>query len=165
MKNWYLIYTKPREERLAKENLERQGYSTYLPMVPGRRRYKGQLRRKIDPLFPRYLFIHLSDKTDNWGPIRSTVGVSALVYFGNIPAKIPAQLINQLRLRENSDGLQDITLRKYHKGDPVRIAEGPFEGFEGIFHCKSGKDRVVILLKIAEQGARVQLEQDQIEPL
>lgn len=165
MKNWYLVYTKPRGERLAKEHLERQGYKIYLPLVSVRRRYKERTRRKIEPLFPRYLFIHLSDTTDDWGPIRSTIGVSSLVHFGNMPAKIPNLLIERIRLREDSEGLHDLNLKEFHKGDPVRIAEGPFEGFEGIFHCKSGKDRVIILLKLAEHGARVQMEQEHIEPL
>ena len=35
---WYLIYTKPRRERAALENLERQGYQAYLPRVRVRRR-------------------------------------------------------------------------------------------------------------------------------
>ena len=29
---WYLIYTKPRQEIVALENLERQGFNVYLPL-------------------------------------------------------------------------------------------------------------------------------------
>ena len=36
MKSWYLIQAKPKSEQLAKENLERQGYETYLPLILGR---------------------------------------------------------------------------------------------------------------------------------
>ena len=69
MKNWYLIYTKPHKEQLARENLERQGYEIYLPMARLRRRRMGKGATRIEPLFPRYLFIHLDAKTDNWSPI------------------------------------------------------------------------------------------------
>ena len=69
---WYLLYSKPRQEGVAVENLKRQGYETYLPLVRTRRRRQGQYVSLVEPMFPRYLFIHLSDQTDNWGPIRST---------------------------------------------------------------------------------------------
>ena len=32
--HWYLIHTKPRQELRALENLERQGYECYLPLLP-----------------------------------------------------------------------------------------------------------------------------------
>ncbi len=30
---WYLIHTKPRQEHIALTNLERQGYTCYLPLL------------------------------------------------------------------------------------------------------------------------------------
>jgi len=165
MKNWYLIHTKPREERLAKKHLERQGYATYLPLAPLRRRRRGRTIRVIDPMFPRYLFINLSDETDDWRPIRSTIGVSTLVRFGMVPAQVPVSLITALRQRENAEGIQPIPDRDYRSGDRVRVAEGLMEGYEGIFQCRTGRERVVLLLEIAKKTVMVRLESHQIEPL
>ena len=164
MKSWYLIYCKPQQERVAKDNLERQEYEVYLPLAPVRRRRKGRTVRIIDPIFPRYLFINLSDQTDDWGPIRSTIGVSSLVRFGQVPAKIPDNLIEGLRIREDSDGIQKIPEQGFKPGDKVRIAEGIMEGFEAIFQCKKSDERVILLLKIAENIAKVELKSNQIEP-
>ena len=33
MSNWYLIHTKIRQERVALENLERQGFKCFLPLI------------------------------------------------------------------------------------------------------------------------------------
>ena len=66
MKSWYLIYSKPRGEELAKTHLERQGYEVYLPLILGRIKRRGRTEKSIQPMFPRYLFIHLSDQTDDW---------------------------------------------------------------------------------------------------
>ena len=33
MNKWYLIKTKPRQEKKAKQNLENQGYRAFCPMV------------------------------------------------------------------------------------------------------------------------------------
>jgi len=164
MKSWYLIYCKPQQERVARDNLERQGYVIYLPLAPVRRRKKGRTVRIIDPIFPRYLFINLSDQTDDWGPIRSTIGVSSLVRFGQVPAKIPDSLIEGLRAREDSEGIQEIPEKGFKPGDKVRIAEGIMEGFEAIFQCQKSDERVILLLKIAENIAKVELELNQIEP-
>ena len=98
-KAWYVIQAKPRSEFAARDNLERQGYSTYLPVVSQPRRRNNRRIYITDPLFPRYLFIHLNKSTDNWSPIRSTLGVSKLVSFGFMPAMMPAELISLSQVR------------------------------------------------------------------
>ena len=163
MKSWYLIYSKPKEEKLAKEHLERQGYETYLPLVLGRIKKRGRTQRSIQPMFPRYLFIYLSDQTDDWGPIRSTIGVSNLVKFGMAPAKVPENLIIRLKENEVDEGYHDLPSNKLKKGDQIHIIEGPFEGYEATLFSQNAEDRVVVLLNIAEKYIKVQLNQSLIE--
>lgn len=165
MKSWYLIHAKPREEDLAKENLERQGYEVYLPKVLGRKKQRGRTTRTIQPMFPRYMFIYLSDQTDDWGPIRSTIGVSTLVRFGTTPAKVPENLILSLKDKENEQGYHDLPERTFNSGDSVIIAEGPFEGYEATLFSQESEQRVVVLLKIAENFVKLKLGQSFIEPL
>ena len=121
MKFWYLIYTKPNQEEVAKQNLERQAYDVYLPKSLTRRKKRGKVKRLIDVMFPRYLFIRLDDTSEDWGPIRSTIGVSKLVHFGLSPAKIPNDLIGALKERENSEGIHDLLNRTFKKGEKVIV--------------------------------------------
>jgi transcriptional antiterminator RfaH len=165
MNAWYLVYTKPQQESVALENLQRQGYESYLPRVLNRRRRRGRYVKLVEPMFPRYLFMHLSDQTDNWGPIRSTIGVSNLVRFGMQPARMPGDLIDALRDREDENGLQQIAHREPQPGDRIRIVEGIMAGYEAIFEARSGKQRVSLLLEIANTRARVQVSRDDIEPI
>ena len=165
MKSWYLIYSKSREEKLAQEHLERQGYETYLPLILGRIKRRGRTKKSVQPMFPRYLFIYLSDQTDDWGPIRSTIGVSNLVKFGMTPAKVPENLIMRLKENEVSDGYHDLPTKKLKKGDEILIIEGPFEGYEATLFSQNAEDRVVVLLKIAEKYIKVQLNQSLIEKI
>ncbi len=164
-RSWYLIYCKPNQEATAKENLERQGYETYLPLTSLLKKIRGKSSRRIGPLFPRYLFIYLSDQIDNWGPIRSTLGVSALVRFGMEPAKVPDALVGAIKNKETDEGIHPIKKTEFVKGDSVRIAEGPFEGYEAIFSSKDSNDRVLILLKIAENHAKLKIDPQSIEKL
>lgn len=165
MHAWYLVYTKAQQERVALENLERQGYETYLPRIRVRRRRQGRYVKLVEPMFPRYLFMHLNDETDNWGPIRSTIGVSNMVRFGALPARVPDELVQALREREDEEGLQQIELPEPSPGDRVRIVEGVMAGYEAIFEARSGKERVSLLLEIANVSARVQVSSHDIEPL
>ncbi len=105
MKSWYLIQAKPKSEQLAKENLERQGYKkriSRLSLVEG----NGTVK-ELRPMFSRYLFIYLSEQADDWGSIRSTVGVSFLVRFGLSSAKVPKEFIDELILNANELGIHE----------------------------------------------------------
>jgi transcriptional antiterminator RfaH len=165
MKAWYLIYSKPQQERLALENLERQGYPSYLPLMRNRRRRKGRYASIIEPMFPRYLFVHLSDETDNWGPIRSTIGVANLVRFGMQAARVPDNLIDLMHARDE-EGVQTLATPEIKPGDQVRIIEGVMAGYEAIFQARTGKERVVLLLQLAQdRTARIQVSANDIEPV
>jgi len=96
---------------------------------------------------PRYLFIYLDTHTDNWGPIRSTLGVASLVRFGQEPARIPDELVDFLKAREGEAGLHEWAEQNYRAGDRVRVAEGAFRGYEGILLARNSRERVVVLLE------------------
>ena len=163
-KRWYLIHSKPRQEEVARDNLERQGYSTYLPLLKTPRRRMGRRIIRIEPMFPRYLFIRLNTETDNWAPIRSTLGVSTLVRFGMTPSPVPDDLIEILRERDNSAGIQDIPMHDFQSGQKVRIEEGPFMGYEGIFLAKTSQERVLVLLDIVGKSAKARVEVTALGP-
>jgi transcriptional antiterminator RfaH len=162
-KRWYLVYTKPRQEQLARDNLERQGYMTYLPQVRNIRRRQGTRRYADEPFFPRYMFINLNTLTDDWSPIRSTVGVASLVRFGAWPTPVPDTLIHLIRERENPEtGLHEVE-QPLRQGDKVCIMDGPMAGFEGIFLAPSGQERVLVLLEIMGKQARLQVDADALK--
>lgn len=162
IKSWFLVYTKPRQEQTAQHQLGRQGYPVYLPMTQHNRKRGGRRVSVIEPLFPRYLFIQLDTCSDDWGPIRSTVGVSALVRFGQEPARVPDALIEMLRARESTTGLHDWAEPGFHAGQPVRVVDGVLQGYEGIFVAGSGRERVVVLLDILGRQVRASVDSGQL---
>ncbi len=163
-RRWYLVYCKPRQETVARENLERQGYATYLPLLREVRRRQGRRVTVVAPMFPRYLFIHLSSQSDNWAPIRSTLGVVSIVRFGRAAARVPDVLIAALKAREDGQGIQILPLEEYMPGRRVRITQGGFAGYEGIFQAASGRDRVTVLLDVLGRSARTTVDAASIEP-
>jgi len=156
-RSWYLIYTKPRQENLARENLERQGFVTYLPLAEQTRRRNGRYIKIIEPYFPRYVFIQLNTDTDNWAPIRSTLGVSQMVRFGGLPAVVPDDLITCLKENDDSNGVQELIEQELSPGDRVVIINGPFAGYKGIYQQQTSTERVAVLLEIVGKNAALTL--------
>jgi transcriptional antiterminator RfaH len=162
-KRWYLVYTKARQENIALANLERQGYEVYLPLVRQVRRRLGRRVSAIGAMFPRYLFVRLDSNTDNWAPIRSTLGVVSIVRFGQAPARVPDRFVDYLRNREDGQGIQTIAVEALRPGMRVRVTEGSLMGFEGIYQARTGHDRVVVLLEIMGKIARTAIDRDSLE--
>ena len=163
-RSWYLVHTKPRQENIAALNLQRQNYEIYLPQIRERRVRHGNRQEVIEPLFQRYLFIHLDSRLDNWSKIRSTIGVSSLVRFGNEPARVPTDLVDFLKSRQNDEGLHEWAQTKLAVGDRAVVVSGPLAGYEGILLTKDQRGRAVILLALINGHVRAKVSQDQIEP-
>jgi transcriptional antiterminator RfaH len=147
---WYLVQSKPRNESRALENLVRQGYETYLPLMEVERLQRGKLLKKMEPLFPRYLFLHLEEGNDNWGPIRSTLGVAGLVRFGQAYAVVSNEVMEAVRERT-----QDIRKTLFESGDNIRVVSGPLLGLEGVFEIADGEQRSFVLLEFMQKQQRV----------
>ncbi|NVK02881.1 MAG: transcription/translation regulatory transformer protein RfaH [Oceanospirillaceae bacterium] len=152
--NWYLISAKPGQALKAQAELENQGFDTYLPQIEVEKPVRGKLTTKLEPLFPGYLFIYLSEVESNWRPIRSTRGVAKIVSFGNSPAVVPADAVAAIRAQ-----LRGKVAESEFKADtPVTITEGPFKGLSAIFSAYDGEQRAFLLLELLGKWQRISLD-------
>ncbi len=61
-KDWYVFYTSPRAEKIARKELEFSGYESFLPITKTLRVYKSRNKRIIDQvLFPSYIFVYTEE--------------------------------------------------------------------------------------------------------
>ncbi len=163
--HWHLVHTKPRQEKCAQENLERQGYQCYLPILPIEKLRQGIMTVGEEPLFPRYLFIRLGhgNSTKSWAPIRSTKGVSRLVIFGTEPAKVDDYLIELLQHQQAL--VQTEPQRFFIPGEKVEIRDGPFAGLEGIYQMSDGERRVIVLIELLSKPVTVPMRPTSVRKL
>ena len=140
MKNWYLLKTKPRQEKIAKQNLKNQGYGVFCPM--------SKINNRLVVLFPGYLFVQLNEKTQNWSPINSTKGVSHFVKFGLHFAKAPTSVIEFIKTNQHITTEKLINLKKFKPGDKVQISDGAFNNYMAIFKCYKSDERVILLMNL-----------------
>ena len=145
---WVLIYTKAKQEKRAKKNLENQGFKTFLPLIaPTNTLVKS---KNLEIVFPRYLFTQVNLKLDNWNSIKSTKGVDHIILFGNEFTVVPDQIIKLIKERLDRRGVykQKISKTNFNTGDKLVVKEGAFSGIDAIFISYQSKDRVKLLLKL-----------------
>lgn len=151
--SWYLVHTKPRQEHRARENLFNQGYECWLPQLRVERVRQRKLVVLDEPLFPRYLFIHLPPGI-NWIPVRSTLGVTTIVRFGGVPAKVPAGVLEALRDEEARRRASPV-VPQFTPGQAVKIMAGPFAGVRAIFDMADGEARALVLIELLQRPTRL----------
>ena len=162
--NWYLVFTKPREEEKAKINLENQGFKSFMPKIS----LVGEgeeLSSKVELMFPRYIFTKLKKENTNWIKINSTYGVSKVVSYGGKPAYIPESLVDDLKAKCGEGGIfeQKKIFTNYEKGDQIFIKDGIFKGKDAIFLSYKGKDRVRVLLEVISQSSVADISSSHID--
>ncbi len=152
---WYLVQCKPREGFRAEAHLQNQHYECFHPTTLVKRKIAGQVRSVMASLFPYYLFVRLND-AQSWSTIRSTRGVSRLVHFNGIPARIDDALVDGLQYHcSNLQGL--IPAPIHHIGDKVQIKDGIFSTLEAMVTAVDGDERVTLLLNFLNRPQYIDL--------
>ena len=157
MKNWYLIRTKPRQEKIAKQNLENQGYGTFCPIA--------NINNQLIFLFPGYLFVQLNEKTQNLSPINSTKGVSHFIKFGLNFAKVPTSVIEFIKTNQHITTEKLKNLNKFKPGDKIQISDGAFKNCVAIFKCYKPNERVILLMNLLGNEQRISFKKELVNAI
>lgn len=158
--SWFTVYAKPRQERMAMEHLQRQGFQCFLPMAINPYQRRSTKSARIEPLFPRYLFLNAAADQQSLGPVRSTRGVSSLVRFGTKLATVPERVIELINSRCDAEtGLVNLEPVPVNIGDRVKVFDGPLAGLEGIFRERKGANRALLLMKLLGTESTVEVDQ------
>jgi transcriptional antiterminator RfaH len=161
---WGVVNTQPHRERIAVDNLTRQEFQPYCPLVRRRIRHARRAYDVLKPLFPGYLFVWL-DPTMRWRAILSTNGVTTLVRCGEQPSLAPHGFVEALQSRE----IEGVIVRpesSYKVGQPVRIACGPFDGLAAtIIAMDDEHDRLVVLVNLLNRSVNVKVPIHQVVPV
>ncbi len=147
--NWLLLHTKPNKEDFVYSEITARALECFYPRLwvkPANPRC-----RKIKPYFPGYLFVFTDPASTQAAELRWLPGSAGWVHFGGELAEVPESVINGIS--RHVEQLNQRSLAPvapvFRSGERVRITDGPFTGWEGIFQSQlSGSDRVKVLLRI-----------------
>ena len=163
--SWYVIHTKPNEEKKALANLINQEFTCYMPIYAKEVINKNKIKINSAPLFPRYLFIEINQMSiqKNFGLIRSTIGVHKLLKIGENPIKIDDDIIYEIKKAEKE---RENKIEKFFEsGEAVQIKSGPFKGIKAIFECEDSNERAVLFFELLKKPTRINVDKVNIKKL
>lgn len=164
MKQWIVVYTQPLKEKQAQQHLLDQDYEVYMPCFKKTRRHARKIQETLAPLFPRYIFVSIDSATTKWRSINGTRGVVQVLMNQQQPSIIADQIINDLKAREDADGLVSAnSLELFSIGEKVRVLDGAFKDYTATFSAMNDKDRVELLLSFLGRETKVCLPAYAIE--
>lgn len=162
--DWYLVRSKPRQEAIAKTNLQRLDVESFCPQLKETKLSRGKKQTLTSPLFPGYLFSRFNLYTE-YRKVAYAHGVAGVVMFGTTPAKVEEEIIEEIRARMH-EGFVTFSPQSFIYGQTVLIKEGPFKGLLAVFERElTGTQRVALLLKTVSYNARVIIERESISQL
>ncbi len=150
---WYALQHKPAQGDRALENLQNQDIACFYPKITVEKIKAGKRSKKLEPLFPGYLFVNLEQTDPMWSKLRSTRGVLRVVGFANKPAPIGDDVIQHIK-----DSLHTVAKQGGIKpGQSVALSEGPFQGLEAIFQAYDGEERAIVLISFMQKQQSVKV--------
>jgi transcription antitermination factor NusG len=140
---WYVIYTKPRNEKKVAERLQQIGVTVYCPMVTMIKQWSDRKKKVQIPLLNSYVFVCLEDKERE--KVFQISGVVRYLFWLGKPAMVREEEISALQegLKET---MTSIEVKDIKVGDLLPIASGPFQGKEGIIK-QINKHSLQLILK------------------
>lgn len=127
--NWYVVYTKPRNEKKVADALEQIGITAYCPMKEEVKQWSDRKKKVSIPLLPSYVFVQIEDAKRN--DVFSVNGIVRYLFWLGKPAKVKEEEIKALK---------ELTQQKYTKissrglqpGDKMQIESGAFAGQQAL---------------------------------
>lgn len=160
---WLVAYTKPRQEQLALQNLERQNFEAYLPLYKKFKNTPTGAVPVFEPMFARYIFFRPGQADQSIETACSTKGVSHVVRFGSEPGVVSADMVATIQAFEASQNQASLAdMSNFKAGQKVKLKHVALGNMEGLVQTVSSK-RVAVLLEILGRPTLVQFDLHQLE--
>jgi transcription antitermination factor NusG len=159
-RRWWAAYTKARQEKALARQLVQLQVPFYLPLVPKDNLIRGRKVQSHIPLFGGYVFVFCTE--DERTKCLTTNRVSTIL---NVEDQ--QQLTHDLRyVAMLIESEAPLTVEKrLDTGAPVRIKAGPMQGLEGTVITRRGQTRLLVSVRMLQQGVSVEIDDFVLEPL
>lgn len=160
MKNWKVLFVKPRTEKKMTEYCSLYEIPFFLPL---REKTRVVQRRKVTvrlPVFPGYVFAR-------FGPSQRRLLLETNLLVRILEPENPRRMLRELvMVRRALRANPALTAAKpLAKGRRVRIISGPFMGIEGRVARLTGTLKVILNVDLIGQAVSVTAETGQVEAL
>lgn len=127
-RNWYAVYTMPRQEKKVAASLTKKGISNYYPLNNTTSTAPHTKKIKKDPLLQSFVFVYSTEA--ELYVLKKIPGVINVIFWRAKPAVISEEEINVLQ--QFTSSYKNIRLEKTNVtiGGSVRIVDDPVISFK-----------------------------------
>ena len=156
-KSWFALYTKPRNELKAAEQMQKAGINFYLPTVTKLKQWSDRKKKITEPLIRGYIFIFANEKERIVSLEQKSI--IRCVSDNGKPAKIPSwQIENLKRLLQAKTEL--FIKEGLVAGSKVLIKSGPFEGVVGVIQQSQNENTLAVQIDLLNRSIIAHLPKD-----
>ncbi|OXA71447.1 antitermination protein NusG [Flavobacterium aquidurense] len=130
MKNWYVVYTKPKWEKKVAEKLTEAGIECYCPLITQIKQWSDRKKAIEVPLFNSYVFVQLEDGNRN--AVFQVSGVVRYLFWLGKPAIVKDGEIEIIKTSLSAPNLSDISVTSIQVGDRIKLETGAFSNQDAI---------------------------------
>ena len=140
---WFVIYTKPRSEKLVAAGLRKRGIDVYCPLRKVRKNWSDRVKIVEEPLFRSYCFVNVEESERSL--VFGVPGFVNYLFWLKKPAIVKPEEIDVIKNMMNDFDHESIQIQAFNVADKLRINSGVLMDQEGEIRSKQGKTIVLYL--------------------
>jgi len=151
-KNWYVLYTKPKNEIKSAELISSWGYEVYCPVIKTVKQWSDRKKKVTEPLFKSYIFVCIEEHEREL--VFEAPGAVRYLFWLGKPAIVRDYEIEAIRqfLSQDLDTNRPVEFEYYQD---LKIVQGALKGHEGKYlYSKKGK----LVLQLESLGIVIKAE-------
>jgi transcriptional antiterminator RfaH len=159
-RQWWVLYTKSRQEKAVTRALAARQIPHYLPLVARQSIIRGRRVSSFVPVFPSYVFV-FGNSEEREQSLKTNRICQVLTVMDNLG------LCSDLgRVQTMIESGCPLTIEaRLMPGQRVRVRKGPLIGIEGMVIRRKQQTRLVVDVRMLQQGVSVEIDDFLLEPL
>ena len=161
-KRWIVLYTKPRHEKVVRDEIIKNNFEAYLPLLKQRKKWSDRKKWVEFPLFRSYVFTNIDPKLSIY--LSKISGVVRVVKFGKNIAYMDENDISAIK-KMIEGGFKPRNENYFLKGNPVIVEDGPLKGLVGEVLKIKNQRRLLMRIDTLQQSISVSIDQGYLKLL
>ncbi len=149
-KQWFVVYTKSRQEKKTAEKLIEAGFEAYCPVRKVTRQWSDRKKMVEVPLFTSYCFVRCHEHQRS--EVVKASGVVCFVFWCGKPAIVQDKEIEEIKRWLNEYNNDLLTIESFSVSEQILIQSGAFINHKATVIQEKGKQ---LILEIENLGFRL----------
>jgi transcription antitermination factor NusG len=160
---WYLIYTKPRQEKKVHARLSELKVTSFLPTKKILRTWHDRKKFVDEPLFPSYVFIYLNNMQSYYDGIDAD-GALYYVKTGKEMALVSDTVVNNIKLCTDQAKEIEVTDNIFQPGRKLVVSQGALTGLTCEMIKYNSKEKLLVRVDLLQRGILLTISEEYLMP-